>query len=419
MPNRNKKKTKQISLVVNEVKKTTQAPKKRRARDRPKKVSAGGGAKNGYLTAITHPFSLAAEGARVPDGCCLPTVPFTVTQKVPIRSDADGDWDFAAFPNLANAALSSRSSLLTSINTVYGEANSSTGVLRGTNIAFDVAALSNQFVQHRIVGWGARLRTTAGLSATGEVTSAILPLKGMLPFTTAYQPAVRSSVSSIDRTLPGYLGTAGPVDSVDQYFRQLGLPFSGSGNGAKIDIAKLITCPVHGTASSSQVAARGLHFRSKPYEPEAAQFKRLGFSATGTDSVDVSVQDVSDYTQQYGVDLSQWKLNGWESIVVGGAGFVPSTNIGTLEVIYHVEATHNPNLASLYRPSISMTPTDPAQRVAAHRQLSAVPHISFSDVVQQGEDYLVGQVEGAVGRLAARGMSGVEGMLARLMSAAV
>jgi len=282
----------------------------------------------------------------------------------------------------------------------------------GRAAGFDIRALANQYQQYRIVGWGARLRASVGITSNGEITGAVLPLKGLLPWTTDAYPSVLNPTGS-SRIPPSYYLNAGPVDSLEQYMLSLGVPMTGSGNSSKVDITKLVAIPSHGTMSHSQVAARGAHFRSRPFEPEVATFKRVGFTSTGTDSVDFSLDATGAGAQQYAVDMSPWKLGGWESIVVGGAGYSPNTLIGHIELIYHVEATLNPNIATLHRPAVSPVPSDPALHAAAHRHIAKVPRISFADVVQQGEDYVLGSIEGAASDFAQRGLASLSGVLTR------
>jgi hypothetical protein len=287
----------------------------------------------------------------------------------------------------------------------------------GTALSFDVATLGGRYKQYRVVGYGARMRLQAGVSATGEVVAAVLPLKGLAPLATSLIPQVTSITSGTATTFT-YANSAGPVDTLEQTLKSLGLPTVGSGNSARLSIDKLVTCPVHGTASASQVAARGLHFRAKPYEPAAAEFRRVTFEATGTDSADIGWAGSSGniMSQQYGVDLGFMKVNGWESIAVGGNGYTPASTVGTLEVIYHLEAILNPNWATLDRCAVTASPTDPAEHAAAHRALADVKHISFADVVEEGEDMVMGAIEGQAKSAIGQGMKSLGGYLARALS---
>jgi hypothetical protein len=121
--------------------------------------------------------------------------------------------------------------------------------------------------------------------------------------------------------------------------------------------------------------------------------------------------------QQVGVDMSFARVGGHESIVLAGTGFPVSTTIGTLELIYHVEAITNPAYAVLARP------TGVVPRVASGQTLDQVltsvhrvPRVSFADVLQTMGDAMLGEIEGQAGAAAGRAATGVGGMLARLLT---
>jgi hypothetical protein len=124
-------------------------------------------------------------------------------------------------------------------------------------------------------------------------------------------------------------------------------------------------------------------------------------------------------SQQFGVDMPFGRVDGTESIILGGTGFPGFAQAATIEVIYHIEAIPNPQYAVLCRP------TSQAPRVASNQTLDQVltsihriPRSSFSDVVQTAGDAMLGEREGRVGAAAGNAVSGLGGMLARLMMAA-
>lgn len=316
-------------------------------------------------------------------------------------------FDLVCFPTLAQSVISTRSNF-TAFNMFVA------GGTPGSSWGFDVAALGQSYSSYRIVGWGVRVRATASFNSPGEFLTGVMPLNGMVPFGTNYRPAVlRGTGASVD--IPTYTGLAGPQDTLELYLDALGLPYQGAGNFARIDSAKIPSMPNHGTMSLAQAAARGLHVRSFPFEPTAYNFRKVAYKATGTDSADIWA---GGDTQQYGVDLSPWRLPGFESIVIAGGGFTPSTTIGTLEILYHVEVTYNPNLAMIARAAGStLAGGSPTDHLNVVHSLKQVPRISFSDVVQKGEDMVLGYVEDRVGALASAGLDGLYGAMSRLLSA--
>jgi hypothetical protein len=118
--------------------------------------------------------------------------------------------------------------------------------------------------------------------------------------------------------------------------------------------------------------------------------------------------------------MSFCRVAGTESLILCGTGFAASSVVGTIEVIYHVEAMTNPNYAVLVRPTGQAPRTAGSQTIdqvltSVHR----IPRISFADVVQTVGDAMLGEIEGRVGAAAGGAVSGLGGMLGRLMQIGV
>jgi hypothetical protein len=112
--------------------------------------------------------------------------------------------------------------------------------------------------------------------------------------------------------------------------------------------------------------------------------------------------------------MSFCRVAGTESLILCGTGFAASSVVGTIEVIYHVEAMTNPNYAVLVRPTGQAPRTAGSQTIdqvltSVHR----IPRISFADVVQTVGDAMLGEIEGRVGAAAGGAVSGLGGMLGR------
>lgn len=381
--------------------------------------------------AVRAPFSRAAEGARLPDGNPNLSATLALTQKYALTANADGELDVTVLPNLYCHSFTTRGSIVAATDLALGSA---TTTLDGrqvavtqtgkTGLGFDVTTLNGQYTRYRVVSYAARLRATAGVSATGEFTTAVLPLKGLTPMLNSLLPGV----SGADGSTVGsnsYWSGCGPRANLSNVIASLGLPYTGSGNTAVVDFTKYTNTPCHAVASAAQVAQRGMHVRGLPFEAAARDYINTTYSAHGTDSLDVAFYMgsgaaglVSSGMQQLGVDMSFARVGGHESLSIGGAGFLPSTTVGTVEVIYHVEAVTNPQYAVLARP------TGQVPKVANNQTLDQVlttlhriPRISFADVVQTAGDAMLGEIEGQVGHAAAGAASSLAGMLGRLMSA--
>jgi len=300
--------------------------------------------------------------------------------------------------------------------------NVATTVATCTGFGFDVAQLGAQYVKHRVVAYGARIRALPGVASAGEIAAAVYPASGMAPNLSTYQPAVGDHNGS-SAGIPSYWSATGPRNTMESYLLNLGLPYIGTENAAVINPERIVNYPQHATVSLSEVAARGMHLRGLPYDSTARVFRSLQFSANGTDAVDVgfSTGTTNSYaTQEFGVDMSAFRVGGLESMVLVGTGLPASTQVATLEIIYHVEATINPNYSLLARPT-GQAPVQPPTATLDQvlTKLHRIPRISFADVVTQVGDSILGELEGRAAGAATRGLESVAGMLARLTMASV
>lgn len=262
------------------------------------------------------------------------------------------------------------------------------------------------------------------MNTYGEFNVGVLPLKGLAPPLDSFAPDIVSYDGTVAKS-SSYSSGVGPRNDLNAYLQHLGLPANpvgATGNDVTLDVSKIVNMPNHAVASAAEVAARGLHVRGLPYEAMARDFKSMTYQSTGTDSIDVSFPIASStltfYAQQLGVDVSTWKVGGHESIVIGGTGFLASTNVATLEFIYHVEATPNPAYSLLARPTGALHLVAPSATLdQVLTTLHRIPRISFSDVITQVGDAMLGDIEGRAAGAAAKGLGGIAGQLARLVMA--
>lgn len=381
--------------------------------------------------AVRAPFSRAAEGVRLPDGNPNLSATLALTQKYNITADASGNLDVVVLPNLYCHSFTTRGSITGGVplglanlaitaDTLHNVVSNVAGKV---GLGFDTTTLTGQYSRYRVVSYGARVRTTAGVAALGEFTAAVMALKGHTPVLSTAAPSTTDGLGNT-RTYPSYWSAYGPRQTMAATLGALGLPNSGVDNDGVVDIPKLTNTPCHAVSSAAQVAARGLHMRGLPYEAQCRDYISTAFNAIGTDSVDsgtpAGTAGAANAVQQVGVDMSFSRVAGTESLVLCGTGFTPSTTVGTIEVIYHVEAMTNPNYAVLVRP------TGQAPRVAGSQTIDQVltsvhriPRISFADVVQTVGDAMLGEIEGRVGAAAGGAVSGLGGMLGRLMQLGV
>lgn len=377
------------------------------------------------------PFSRAAEGVRLPDGNPNLSTTLAVTQKFLLATSASGTIDAVVLPNLATNAFSSRGSISSATSALLSLADTSltndtakVPVTASANgVGTPVQALAAQYSKYRIAAYGVRVRMNQGLSVNGEITVAVMPLKGLAPTLTGNTPLIAQGASGTNVAIGSYWGAAGPRGDLTNVLDSLGLPYSGSGNTALVDLDKLVNTPCHAVASAAQVAQRGLHVRGVPFEASARDYLSMTYGAHGTDSVDVSTvvgtAAGSTYAvQQYGVDMSCYRVGGTESVIIGGQYFPVSQFVGTVEIIYHVEAIMNPSYSLLARSTSTVPRVLPHQNLDSQlATLHRVPRVSFADVVQTTGDAMLGEVEGRAAAGAASAVSSLGGMLGRLLVA--
>jgi len=382
-----------------------------------------------FGAAIRAPFSRAAEGARLPDGNPNSTVTFSVTKKLVLTSNTSGDLDVAFFPNLQIAGISSRNSLvggtplfLGSTVTTLNTRNAGVSSTTANGVGFDTYNLFYQYHRYRIVSFGVRLRIRTGVTTTGEFVVGTLPVKGMLPPLESYIPAV-FTYDGVAANSQSYWSGVGPRNTLQGYFATLGLPYSGSDNTAVIDVNKIVNIPNHAVVSGSEAAARGVHVRGVPFEGSARDFRSMVMSQVGSDAMDVafdigSTDPLNRAVQTLGVDTSAWDVGGLETILITGNGFAASSEVASVEFVYHVEATPNPNYSQLARPTGVLAPVSPGQTLdSVLTHIHRVPRISFADAITAAGDAILGEVEGRASAAAGRGLASVGGMLARMIGA--
>lgn len=379
--------------------------------------------------ALRTPFARVAEGVRLPDGNPNSTVTFALTRKVTFNGNAYGDIDLVILPNLITNMFTTRGNFsgttlsLADLGTTLGTRYPPTTVSTAVGLGFDTEALGAQYSRYRIVSYGVRLRMSSSIAGLGEFTVSVLPLKGMAPVLSTQIPAVVGPDGTTVVGSNSYWSGINPRNTMQNYLSSLGLPYkagvgpSPTQNDAQVDITKLVNIPNHATVSSSEVAARGLHCRGLPFESDARTFRAMGYTSMGTDCMDLAIDMSSGATavQQMGVDYSPWRIGGHEAIVIGGSNF-SSTTCGSIEIIYHVEATPNPQYSLLARPTSAIPYTTPSTTLDQVLSKSHhLPRISFADVITQAGDALLGDVEGRVAAAGVRGLGSLGGALSRMI----
>jgi len=259
------------------------------------------------------------------------------------------------------------------------------------------------------------------MNSTGEITTAVSPIKGMLP--TLYDSGTPQIITEGGTGIvaPAYWGGISSRSTLNNYLQSLGLPsqvVTTDLNTVQLDITKLVNYPVHATATHSELAARGLHVRSYPFEASARDFRSFEFQSVGTDCLDVYTSTSADgHGQSLGMDLGSLTCSGLETVLLGGRGFAAGDAV-SLEVIYHVEGIPNPSYSLVARPTSAIVPAPPNNTLDSQlTRIHVQPRVSFMDMVTAAGDAIMGEIEGRVRAAGAQGLGSLVGTLSRLLIA--
>jgi hypothetical protein len=293
-------------------KKSKSAPKKK-----PSKPGLPTGLRNevlAYKAALTRPFSPSAGGARVTDLYSTPTVSRTIKRNFTIKSDAAGECDLIFLPHPGNPIFSPRGSIVNGTTWTYLD-NATTTVTNGTVTSL-MSTIASELANYRVVGCGIKITATCadtvsqGLTVTGTV-----PYRGPIP----QLFAVGAQVDN-----------AGVAVNLWTWLEDSGIPQ----NGTSVDLtqvpnlARAITATTQGLETSSLVASPRIT------SPEAFNWRRTKDSHLGFDIV-----DQTSATFVASGDASYLDASGFEAIVFGATGLPVSTNMFTVETIFHVEGS--------------------------------------------------------------------------------
>jgi len=281
-----------------------------------------------YKDGLLNPFSDAASGSRVPDQYFAPTVTFAIREYITCKVDANGEFDIVLCPSPQYVAYSTRNSISNGSTLQMKDASSYTfgQYVNGSG------GISNKVSAYRVVNWGIRIRQTQSItSAQGTLTAALFVPRDGLPHpsfggpgaTVGNQGVASGTFSS--STMGNYLITAG-------------IPASGTGSTAKIDIGSLVDFPFHMRASCVNAAENSYEVIPKIVSPSAQGFRGSGDSVFGGD---ITAQTSLAFVQSG--DASYINVDGWTNIVIAGSGLVAnSTGAVDIEIVYNIEG--NPQL---------------------------------------------------------------------------
>lgn len=284
---------------------------------------------NKYRNGLLNPFSDVAIGGRVPDQFFAPTVTYAFREFLTIKADASGEADVVICPSVLFPAFSTRNSIANGIGlsmkdgTVYGN---------GQYIN-SASALAQKMSNYRIVSWGIRVRQTQSITTSqGTITAALFVPKDGL-----YHPTIGSTNAPVGGQSAA--GSNWSTSTMEKYLNAAGLPVTGTGITAKIDVTSLVDYPFHMRASCVNAAENTYEIIPKLTSPTGYHFRGCYDSVFGTD---ITGQTSVAFIQPG--DSSYVLVDGWTNIVLAATGLVASSSgVLDIEIVYNIEG--NPQLS--------------------------------------------------------------------------
>jgi len=309
-----------------------------------------------YKLALMNPFSEKALGARVPDQFFAPTATVALREIVSLSNDTSGNIECILMPNVYCPAASFRGSIAngTTLQTPNGT-NFTKGAILNSGVA-----LRNKIMNYRIVGWGLRIRnTTAVTGAQGVLTVALVP------------PHQRMRVPHNAGIGGQTAGGAGAGNfRAEEWLISMGIPNTGAGDNARVDLSALLDLPFHARYQGTQLAENTFEVHPKLTSPLGLEFRSSEDAYWGSD-----MQATTSAVYVQPGDASYLMLDGWTSVVVGFSG--GSTTAGSqtfdLELIYHLEGTPNVNSGQIFVADAPISHHNPVAAMAAQAALNAMP----------------------------------------------
>lgn len=264
-----------------------------------------------YKMALSNPFSVDANGARVPDMFCVPTATRRITRSFTLSSSSTGTSDAIILPSAAWHAF-----------TTNGGNSSPTTFTVGSGSSYpvcytDPAALASQISNYRIVGYGVKIIGTQNDNvASGKLYVATVPV---------------STWMNITDTVGGQ-GDSHPdaAQTMGAWLTDMGIPNAAN----KVNLGVLPSMTNSILTSVQRVNETPLSVLPKISSPEAFNFRQSKDSTVG-----YSAQDQTSTSWITSGDASYMRVGGHEAVVIGIEGAVANSNLMEIELVYHLEGT--------------------------------------------------------------------------------
>lgn len=311
--NKNKQqKTTALVVYQNPPPRPKAAKKKQPKKKNAKTLSRGSDDLACYRAALSNPFSVDANGARVPDMFSVPTSTRRITRSFTLAANGAGNADVVVLPSAYIHAFATQGTLPTEPTTFV------TG--SGTSYPCCTTAavyLSAQLANYRIVGYGVKIIGIQNDStAAGKVYVATVPVSTWLN-TTAPVGGQTDSHTDAGQTMGNWL-------------TDMGIP--NSSNAVAIGTLPSLSNSV--LTSVQRVNETPLQVIPKISSPEGMNFRQSSDSYVGFNS-----QDQTSTSWVTSGDASYLRVGGHEAVVIGVGGATFGTNILEIEIVYHLEGT--------------------------------------------------------------------------------
>jgi len=324
-------------------------------------VAQPGGSADRYRLALTNPFSEAALGCRVPDQFYAPTATLTLREVATLSNDTSGNADCIFLPSVINPVFSTRASITngSTMNTPNG-----VSYVNGC-IANDSASLYSKVTNHRIVSWGLRIRnTTAITSSQGALTISLVPIHERMRVPNGL-PIGGQNASGTGQT--GF--------SIGNWLDAAGVPKTGTGSSAKVDIASLLDFPHHARYQGPQLSEETFEIHPKLVSPSGLFLRNSQDSPWGSD-----MQATTSVAYVAPGDASYLMCDGWTAIAIGFTGGSSTVGSQTFEVeaVYHIEGSPNVTSSTIFIADTPISEHNPLGALIAQAALNSMP--SFTKV---------------------------------------
>lgn len=311
---KNKQKKMSKALVVYSQSAPNQQNKTKKKKSKTPKTNAQSSGLRAYRAALTAPFSLAAQGARVPDMYSCPTVTRHITKSFTVHTNSSGEADVVILPSAYFHAVSPRGSIPSGSvwTTLSGQTVDNAVIYTASS------NLKTSLVNYRVVGYGIRVFGVASMTSTaGRCVISTLPIS--------------SFVNDKNATIGGQnANSTNASATVGHTLTTYGIPASAN----VVDLPSLPALPNSIELSMMSLSENQMIVTPKIVSPEAFMFNQSADNAIGFD-----VNDQTSINFVSSGDASYLRVSGLESVVIGVSGSTASSGVLEVEVIYHLEGT--------------------------------------------------------------------------------